>query len=132
MALQAQQVDVAEPEHVRIWPAVDHVARLAPIHLHGRMFVDERALFVRVACKADCILRRRISNLLGADCSVDVVTVAALNQSFVHPVTERHCELDLLVQMARVTKLWLSFDQQEFLGFGVVWRMARYTANVVF
>jgi hypothetical protein len=132
VALQAQQVDVAEPEHVRIWPAVDHVARLTPIHLYRRMFVYERALFLRVACKANCILRRGIPNLLGADRSVDVVAVAALNQSFVHPVMERHCELGLLVQMARVTKLWLSFDQQEFLGFGVVWRMARYTANVVF
>jgi hypothetical protein len=96
------------------------------------MFVDERSLFVRVAGKANCILRRGIPNLLGADRSVDVVAVAALNQPFIHPMAERHRKLGFLIQMARVTKLWLSFDQQEFLGFGVVWRMARHATNVVF
>ena len=85
-----------------------------------------------VALGADRILVGRRLQVIVPEGAMNIMTVAALNQSFVHPVTERHCELDLLVQMARVTKLWLSFDQQEFLGFGVVWRMARYTANVVF
>jgi hypothetical protein len=44
---------------------------------------------------------------------------------------ERHRKLCLLVQMAGVTELWLSLDEQEFFRFGVMRRMAGNATDVV-
>lgn len=56
MALQAQQVDVAELQHMGIWSAVDLMARLASIDLYGSMLVHKRPLLVRVTFETDSIL----------------------------------------------------------------------------
>ena len=57
VALQAQQIDVAELQHVGIRSAVRQVARLATIDLDRRMLEDKRALLINVAFEADRILR---------------------------------------------------------------------------
>jgi hypothetical protein len=56
VALQAEQVNIAQLQHVRIGSTVDAMASLAPVHLNRRVLVDEWPLFVGVALKADCIL----------------------------------------------------------------------------
>ena len=79
VTLQAQQVDVAQFQHVRIWSAVRQMARLASFHLHRGMLVHKRPLLVRVAFKTNRILRRGSSHLFGLYRSVYVVAVAALD-----------------------------------------------------
>src|SRR6202035_5538906 len=59
VALQAQQVDVAQLQHVRIRPAVHHMARLASVDLHRLVFENKRPLLVRVTRKANRVLRGR-------------------------------------------------------------------------
>src|SRR5580700_7480467 len=100
------------------------MARLAAFHLHRLMLEHKRAPLVRVAREANCILRRGSTHLLRGYRSVRIVAVAALDQTFVHAVMKGHLELRLLLKMARIAKLGLGFYQQEFLGLGVVWRMA--------
>ena len=132
MALQAEQIHVTELQHVRIGSAVDHVARFASIHFYRRVFEDKGSLLVRVAGEADRILRRRIANLLRPHCSVHVVTIAALDQSFIHAMTEGHGKLGFLIEMAAVAKRRLRLDQQKFLRFGVMGRMARNATDIIF
>lgn len=100
MALQTELVDVADLQHVRIRSSVNHVACLAPIHLHGRMFINEWPLLVRMAFEADIILSRRRSKLMGFHGAVWIVAVAALHQPFVHSMVERHVEFSLLREVA--------------------------------
>ena len=100
MALQAEQVDVAQLQHVGIWSPVRQMARLAPVDLDRRMLVHKRPLLVRVAFEANRILRRGNAHLLGSYRAVHVVAIAALHQPFIHPMMERHIELRLLLEMA--------------------------------
>jgi hypothetical protein len=120
VALQAEQVDVAQFQHVGIWSTVRQVARLASIDLYGRMLEHKRPLLVRVTLEADRILRGGSLHLLGLDCAVRIVTVGALDQPFVHPMMERHVELGFLLEMAREAKLGLRFLQEELIRLRVV------------
>lgn len=131
MALQAEQVDVAQFQHVGIWSTVRQMACLASIDLYGRMLVHKRPLLVRVALEADRILRGGGLHLLGLDCAVRIVAVRALDQTFVHTMMERHVELRLLLQMTCVTKFRLRLDQQVFFFHCMVRGMARSAAHVI-
>ena len=132
MALQAKQVHVAQLQHVRIWAAVNHVARLAAVHFHRRVLVYEWTLLVHVALEADLVLRRVHSHLLGPLGAMHVVAIAALDEAFIHAMVKGHRELGLLRQMARVAKLWLGLDEQKFPGHSGVRGMARRAAHAVF
>ena len=109
VALQAKQIDVAQLQHLRIWPAVSQMARLAAFNLNGRMFVNKRTLFVRVALEADRILGGGSPHLLRFDRAVNVVAIAALNQTLIDAVMEGHFEFSFFVKVAAVTKFRLSF-----------------------
>src|ERR1700675_4645671 len=100
------------------------VAGCTAFDLHGFMLKHEGSSLVRVTRETHRILRGRGADLLGRNGSVRVVTVTALDESFVHPVMERHLELGLLIQVAGIAKRWLSFDEQKFLGLRMVRRMA--------
>ena len=95
------------------------------------MLVHKRPLLVRMALEADRILRGRSSHLLGLDRAVRIVTVRALDQPLVHSMMEWHFELSFLLEMARVTELWLRFDKQEFFRFGMMRRVAGDATNVI-
>jgi hypothetical protein len=131
VALQAKQIDIAQFQHVRIWPAVHQMAGLAPIDLHRLMFEYKRSLLVRVACEANRILSGRSPHLMGPHGAVRIVAIGALDEAFIYSMVERHIELSFLRKMARVAKLGLSFYQQEFSSFRMMRRMAGNAADVV-
>lgn len=58
MALQAQQIDVAYPQHVRIGASMGDVAGRAAFDFYRLMLEYERPLLVGMACEANRILRR--------------------------------------------------------------------------
>ena len=120
MALQTEQVDVAQLEHVRIGAPVGQMAGVATVGLDGLVFVDERPLLVRVTFKADGILGRGSPHLFGLHCAVDVVTIAALDQPLIHAVMERHFKLGLLLEVAAITELGLRLLEQKLTGLRVV------------
>jgi len=130
VALQTEQVDVAQLQHVRIRSTVRQMARLASIDLYGRMLVYKRSLLVRVTRKANCVLRGGSPHLLWTDRAMDVVAVAALDQPFVHSMMEGHVELGFLLEMAGVAKLGLGLYEQELRFVSVVRRMAGDATDV--
>ena len=107
------------------------MAGLASVGLHWLMFEYERTLLVRMAFKADGILRRGSAHLFGARRSVHVVAIAALHQPLVHTMMEGHVELRFLLEMAGVTKLGLRLNEQKLRFLCVVWRMAGNAADVI-
>ena len=113
MALQAEQVDVAQFQHVGIWSTVRQMAGLTSIDLHRLVFENKRPLLVRVALEANGVLGGRSSHLVGLYRPVHVVAIAALDQAFIHAMMERHIELGFLLEMASVAKFRLRLDQQE-------------------
>ena len=131
MALQAEQVDVAELQHVGIWSAVRQMARLASIDLYGRMFVNKRSLLVRVALEADRILRGGSPHLLGFDRAVHVVAIAALDQPFIHPMMEGHVELRLFAADGTRSKVRAVLLPAKNPFFRVVRRMAGNATDVI-
>lgn len=107
------------------------VAGRAAFHLHRFVLVDEWSLFVRVALKADEVLRGRGTQLSGEKPAVRIVAVRALHQSFIDTVMERSSELLLGFQVAAVTKQRLLFFHEELALFGMVRVVAIRAANVV-
>jgi hypothetical protein len=62
---------------------------------------------------------------------VNVVTVAALNQLFIHSMPVRLGKLGFGCGVASVTKLGLAFDQEKLRFSGVVRRMTINAANII-
>lgn len=110
MALQAENVEIARLNKMRIRGSMRRMTRLAAFCLYRLMFENEGSLLVGVACEADSIPRRRRSKLLPDEPSMGVMTIRALHQSFFHPMVERHIELRLHLQVACVAEFRLSFD----------------------
>lgn len=131
MALQAKQIDVAQLQHVGIWSAVSQMARLAAIHLHGRVFEHKRSLLVRVAFEADSVLGGGSPQLVRLHRAVHVVAIAALDQPFIHAMMERHIELRFLLEMAPIAKFGLGLYEQEIRILTVVRRMTGNATDVI-
>ena len=125
MALQAQQIDIAYPQHVSIGASVGNVAGRAPLYFYRLVLEDEWPLLVDMARETDRILCRRGPHLLRSNRAVHVVAVRALNQAFIHAMVKRHLELGLLLQMACVAELRLRFHQEKLFGLRMVRRVAR-------
>lgn len=132
VALQAQQVHIAQLQHVRIWSAMHQVAGLASINLYRLVFEHKRALLVCVAREADRILRGGRPHLLGLHRAMHVVAVAALDQTFIYAMVKRHVELGFLLEMAPEAKLGLWLHQQELRFLRVMRRVAGDATDIVF
>ena len=131
VALQAEQVDVAQFQHVGVRSTMGKMARLASINLYRLMFENERPLLVGVTLEADRILRRGSPHLMGPRSPVRIVTVAALDEAFINSMMEWHIELSFLCQMARVAKLGLSFYEQKFFCCRMMGRMTGNATDVI-
>jgi hypothetical protein len=131
VALEAKQVHVAHPEHVSIRPSVRNMTGRATLDLYRLVFEHKRPLLIRVARETNCVLCRGGSHLLGANSAMRIVTIGALDQSFVNSMAERHFKLGLLLEMARVTQLGLRFRQQKLFGFRLVRRVAGDATDIV-
>src|SRR5580693_3306193 len=79
VALQAQQVDVADSQHVRIGAAMRNMAGRAALDFYRLMLEYKRPLFVRVAGKTNRILASRGPQLPWSHGAVRIMAIAALN-----------------------------------------------------
>lgn len=131
MARQAQEVDVAQFQKVRIGRAVRRVARLATLDFHYLVLEDKRSLFVRVALKAREVLRGRTAQLVRPDSAMRIMTVSALDEPLIHAVVERHFKLRSFLKMAGVTELRLALHEKKLLDGGMMGRMAVDTTHLV-
>jgi hypothetical protein len=131
VALQAKQIHVAHPEHVSIRASVRNMTGRATLDLYRLVFEHKRSLLVDVARKTNRVLCGGGPHLLGTNGAVRIVTVGALDQSFVNTMAERHFELGFLLEMARVTQFGLRFRQQKLFGLRLVRRVAGDTTDIV-
>jgi len=99
--------------------------------LYGRMLIDKRALFFRVALETNSILRRRGAELALHKPAMRIVAIVALNQPFVYPMMKRPVELLFRFKVTAVTKLRLFLTQQMFGNLRMMRRMALNAANIV-
>ena len=85
-----------------------------PFGLNRSMFVNERALLVRMTLDAGCVGADRKSRLLEFKTAVRVVAIAALHCALQHFVMEGQLELVLGLTMTIETKLrFARFEQTE-------------------
>ena len=73
------------------------------------VLVDEGPLLVKMTLVADLIKAGGPAELVSQETAMGVVAIAALQQPFVDPVTERPCELRPDIQVAPIAKVRGSF-----------------------
>jgi hypothetical protein len=93
MALQAQQVDLVYPQETRVRGAMGRMATGAAFRFHRHMLVHKRAARIGMALDASGISTGQSLGLAERGGAVNVVAVAAMNQSFVYAMVIRPGEL---------------------------------------
>jgi hypothetical protein len=91
---------------------VRSVARDAPLSFNRSMFVNKRALLVRVTLDASRIGARRQSRLFEFKPAVWIVAVTAFHRAFEYFVMEGQIELVLGFVVTTEAKLWLTLFKQ--------------------
>src|SRR5262249_32886901 len=107
VTLQAQQVDLANPQEAWVCRAVRRVATTATFCLHRHMFVNKRSFLVDMTVVANAVATRHCPYLAESGCAVNVVAVAALDQSLIDPMVIWFGEVSLLRSMASVAQIGL-------------------------
>lgn len=105
-----------------------YVARVAAFHAHTGMFENKRSALVHVALQTGLFVIVRCTQQAGraaitprsGEVSMRIVTIRALNNTFVDAVFDGHVELSANRLMASVAKFTLFLRQQEFCGRGVM------------
>ncbi len=132
MALVAQGVDLRHIQQPGILRTVRRMAAHASFCLDCRMLVHEGAARLRMALGADQVLIGRGLQVAVPECAVNVMTVTAFDQAFVHPVVKRHIECRLHVGVALKAEHGLRGQQQFFLVLAPMYAVAACAANVGF
>jgi hypothetical protein len=95
------------------------------------MLEYEGALLIAVALVTDCVATGQCPDLAQRDRSMCVVTIAALNQALVDPVTIGPREVSFRGSVTSVTEIGLGSNQQMLRGFGMMRRVTIQTAHIV-
>jgi hypothetical protein len=107
VALQAQQINLAHAQVARIGRSVGRVTTAAALSLHWYMFKNERPLLVDVALHTDRVPTRHGPHLSDCGRAMDVVAVAALDETFVYAMVIWLREVGLGGNMASVAEFGL-------------------------
>ena len=100
VALVAERIDGRHVQQAGILGSVRRVAPEATLGPDRGVFVDERTANLGVALGADGVLVGRGPHIVGAEGAVRVMTIAALDQAFLHLVVKRHIERRLSLGVA--------------------------------
>src|ERR1017187_4420510 len=106
-----------------------HMACRAAFGLHGQMVEDERPAFFCMALQADLVMPRADPRGF-RQAAVHVVTVLALDETFVHPVVEGTVKVGNRVGVAAVAQGRSLRLQQRDLLFRLMRRVARDATHV--
>jgi len=117
--LVAQSGDSRHIQQTRVLGSVGRMASRASLHLDGCMFEHERSARLGVALGANRVLIGGGLQIVVSEGPVNVVTVAALDQAFVHLVMEGHVEVRLDVGVALEAELGLTGLQQVLILGGM-------------
>jgi hypothetical protein len=131
MALKAHQVDLAHPQEAWICRPVWRVTTVTALGLYRYVLIDEGTLFVDVALDANLVATRHRPYLADGGCAMSVVTIAALDQTFVDPMVKWLRKVCLGGRMASVTELGLRPHQQGLCFLSMMRRVTVEAADVV-
>jgi len=131
MTLQAQQVHLAHPQEARVGRTVGGVTTATAFRLDRYMLKNEGSLFVRMATGTNRIPCRHSPHLANGGRAMDVVAVAALDETFVYSMVIRLREVSLGGNMTSVAEIGLCLNEEVLRFFGVVRRVAVQAANIV-
>ena len=131
MALQAQQVDLAHSQETRVRGAMGCMATGAAFRFHRYMLVHKRSACIGMALDASGISAGQSLDLAERGSTVNVVAVAAMNQSFIYAMVIRPGKLSSGRGVARVALRGLFLNEQVLRLFCVVRRMAVKAAYVI-
>jgi len=124
MALIAELIDIGNIQQPRILRSMRSVASHASFALDCGVFEYEGSARLGVTLGADRIHVGGGLNVIASECTVNIMAVAALQQSFIHLVMEGHGEGRLDVSVAAIAELGLRGLQQMLLNSGIMNAMA--------
>lgn len=107
------------------------VAYRAAFNPHRLMLIDKWPALIGVTVVADLSFRDRCAQLMRSFRAVRVMAIRALDETFIHPMPERHRELRFLLLMTAIAQLRLCLGEQELTRFRVMYRMAGGARNIV-
>ena len=131
MALQTEQVDLADPQQTWIGGSVRSMATGAAFGFAGPVLIHKWPLLFRVAAEAGRIAFGRVAHLAHGGSAMHVVAVRAPDQTFVHAMVIGPRELGALGGMAGVAKIGLFFSEKMLPFDGVVRAVAIDAADLV-
>ena len=108
VALQAQQIYLADLEQARIGGSVWHMTGGATLAFDRKVLIDKRSPFIGMTLEADLVLVGSGSELMGLFRTMGIVTIAANEKSLIDAVPEGTAELCLLHGVAAVAQSWLA------------------------
>ena len=100
MALQAQHIDLAYAQETRVRGAVWSMATGAAFRFHWHMLVYKRSARIGMALDASSVAAGQSLGLAKCGSAVNVVAVAAMNQSFVYAMVIRPGKLSFGIGVA--------------------------------
>lgn len=104
VALQAQEIHLADPQQARIRRPVGSVAAGASLLPNRHVFKSKWSCGFGVAPGADRELSGCRSKLVSDEGAVGVVAITALNQADIHSMAIGPCEFRFLCRVASVAK----------------------------
>lgn len=120
MALQAQQVYLADTQIARVGRTVWRVTTATALSLDRYMLKNERTLLVGMTFGADRVPGRHGPHLANGGGAMDIVAVAALDQTFVYSMVIRLSKVGLGSDMTSIAEIGLCLNQEMLRLFGVV------------
>ena len=122
---------MAHTQIARIGRAVGRVTTAAALSLDRHMLINERALLVGMTLDANRVAGRHGPDLPEGRCTVDVVAVAASDETFVYSMVKRLRKVCLGSGMTSVTEIRLRPHKQMFRLLGMMRRVAVQAANII-
>jgi len=120
MALVAQGIDLRHVQQACILRTMRRVASQAAFRLDRCVLEDEWPARLGMALGADLILIGRRLQVIVPESAMNVMAIAALDQTFIHPVMERHIERRLYIGVALKAEHGLrSLEQLLFVCAGM-------------
>jgi len=131
MALEAQEVDLVHSQETRVRGAMGRMATGAAFRFYRHMLVHKRAARIGMALHASGISAGQSLGLAKRGGAVNIVAVAAMNQSFVYAMVIRPGKLSLGRGVARIALRGFLLNEQVLWLFRVVRRMAVKATDVI-
>lgn len=131
MALQAQQIDLADPQQARICGTMGRVATTAAFGFDRHVLIYKWSPGIGVALGADGVSARQGFHLAQGCGAMRVMAVSAVNQAFIYTVMVRLGKIGLRRSVAAVALFRLFFGQQILRCGGMVRRMAIKATHII-